>query len=959
MATVTTNSLPEEPRQVDDRVKHPLHSLGRTIRLYVTLQGIATLILYLGLCFWIGLVLDLGAFKALGIDWVQEMPLWLRQTIRALVAIGLVILLAIALRKVLSRFRSRALALVLERRFPEELGDRLITAVELADTNFSKKYNYSGPMIEATIREAVERVGRLPVRGVFDWARLRWLGLRAAILSLGIYLVVGIVYLISGQDGLGGFIVRFNNTASIWFERNVLLRNIYWPRQAYLELVNFPANGDLRVGRDAPPPALRVRATKWIVADDQADEGWRPMRWTDLASRIHGIEIAMPALPAGWGDWTLDHIELQLGRQETMPADTVLALRGMFEKLEELAASPRMARRIRQLKIPETVFVYYRGETIRSEQNLQKQADHEYSGVLSDLKESVRFTARGEDYYTPYKKITLVPPPGLTQLRRDEERPAYLYHWPPTGSEPATLKGQKQLFKDLPISLSGVTSQIDVPAGTNVVLRGETDKEMLMPGGLRLRAREASAPLKADTKQLTANTFEIRFENVTAKLDFDIQLIDTDRVQGARHISIRPIDDSPPDVDVVVEVIRKTNQGYLVTPMARIPMSGKIRDDHGLEKVEFSHLVISLDNQGSALARPIVSAFHFAPVTRGLDVAAPAYLAWLGALSKSVLDEANKPAAFLAVDSFLERKKNEQRPATPAELQQLLQGSPEKKLLRDMAFDPDLDVFDVERLRLGVSDPGQVQPRYRIRLAVSATDNNVETGPGVSQSKEKYTILVVSENELLSEIAKEEEALHVKLEDTVNKLKDARNKLEQVGAELPSLKAEEFSPMARRTEEIIESTIKGWDVSQEVYKDYSKILKELKVNRVHAKIIAKVDQNICEPLKDAINQEFPGSETASREFLKILEGKKNDPASLNAAKQSLDRLIARLIRILDAMGDIMTINKLIDQLVQIERAEQKAHEKFKGLTEKLQSNLLDDVFAPTPKPPDKPPEKKP
>ena len=105
-------------------------------------------------------------------------------------------------------------------------------------------------------------------------------------------------------------------------------------------------------------------------------------------------------------------------------------------------------------------------------------SDNEYSGVLSDLKESVRFTANGEDYYTPYKTITLVPPPGLIELTCDEERPAYLYHRRPAGSSPADLKGKKEVFKDLPVSLASTVSSIDVAAGTNVVLRGKTDKQL-------------------------------------------------------------------------------------------------------------------------------------------------------------------------------------------------------------------------------------------------------------------------------------------------------------------------------------------------------------------------------------------------------------------------------------------------------------------------------------------------
>src|SRR5207248_6534758 len=97
---------------------------------------------------------------------------------------------------------------------------------------------------------------------------------------------------------------------------------------------------------------------------------------------------------------------------------------------------------------------------------------------------------------------------------------------------------------------------------------------------------------------------------------------------------------------------------------------------------------------------------------------------------------------------------------------------------------------------------------YRMRLWVIATDSNIENGPGIGQSKERFHFLIISENELLTEIAKEEEGLHVKLEDTINRLKDGRAKLDQVARELPELKPDEFSPMARRAEEVMETLLK-------------------------------------------------------------------------------------------------------------------------------------------------------
>ena len=97
-------------------------------------------------------------FKVFKVDWVQVLPFAFRATVFALLVLGLVLVVA---RKVFFRlfreFRDGPLALVLERRFPNELGDRLITAVELADPRKSEQYGYSQQMaIQALQNEATK-----------------------------------------------------------------------------------------------------------------------------------------------------------------------------------------------------------------------------------------------------------------------------------------------------------------------------------------------------------------------------------------------------------------------------------------------------------------------------------------------------------------------------------------------------------------------------------------------------------------------------------------------------------------------------------------------------------------------------------------------------------------------------------------------------------------------------------
>jgi hypothetical protein len=994
---VTTSSQQPGPGDARQRVQHPLQRLSGYIRSYVVAEGLAVLLIYVALWFWIGLLLDFGVFKAFSLDWVQELSYGFRVFLLVALLAGLIGMVA---RKVVLRllreFRSDALALVLERRFPKELGDRLITAVEMADLSRAERYGYSSTMVEQTIRDAAEAVDKLPVRDVFNWSRLRRAGLWVAALTLVVYLLVGGSYLAFAQTGVEDFTVRFNNVASIWFERNILLRDTIWPRRSHLELLNFPESGDLRIGRDAPAPAVRVRALKWVIADKNAPEGWRAMKWTDLNADLYGKELPAVTLPAGWQDWTIDRIELELAKpetQNTMAVEPRLKWQDIFVQLENRGSSPRLARRFRMLELPKIVTVYYRGETVRSEQSLKPQADNEYSGILSDLRETVRFTANGEDYYTPYKQITVVPPPGLAELTRDEEQPAYLYHRAPLGGGQAKLQHQRQIFRNLPMSLSGAASRIDVPLGTNVVLRGRVDKQLRAEGGVRLVAREGSAPITSPVQLKGDNVFEVRFDNVTALLDFQIELTDTDNVSGKRHVLIKPLEDTPPELDVLVEVIRKTNQGYLVTPKARIPFSGKVRDDHGLDRLEYYFTYISLDAQGLALARPIVSVFQFTPPSRALDLLSPGYLAFVGSQVKAATDDVNRVPDKVELATFAKRYKEMGTWDVPLDrftrrLTMTPLTSPPRDgkwneetefpantLIRDHPLDPEEEGFDVKRLGLLVTDEKQIQPRYRMRLWMVATDNNVETGPSASESKEKFTVLIVSENELLVEIGKEEETLHLKLEEAVTNLRNGRTKLEQIEKEqLPtSKKPAELTPMAVRTEEILEALGKCRDVCNEVLVDYRRILKELQVNDVHPKIIEKVEQKIIEPLDGALNQEFVRTDAALNEFRTALDDLRKTldeqkianltPAQIEqldkqvkAAKQQLDLLLERLQGVLDNMGDITTLNELIKQLLYIEEQERKTEKKLGTRKVELQEKIFNQALEGTDStPPDKKP----
>jgi hypothetical protein len=516
------------------------------------------------------------------------------------------------------------------------------------------------------------------------------------------------------------------------------------------------------------------------------------------------------------------------------------------------------------------------------------------------------------------------------------------------------------------VPLGGNVSRIDVPAGTRLVLKAKTDKPLELPGGIRLKGplmnelealpdavRTKEMARLVSLRQTDAQGFVVEFPSVTRPIDLLLEFTDTDGVLGQRQVVIRPTEDMAPEADVQVEVVRKTSRGYLITPLCRIPVSGKIRDDHGLERVEYAYRYSLTQGPASSIASAGLSALQYPLGGPVPNLLSSAYLAFVVKFSQSQTPE--KTAGKQPVVSFVRRLRETSEDVGMGEILQRLETKPQRPLLKDHVLDPNEDVFDVSQLSLKLSDDRQVQPHYGLGLWLTVTDNNIETGPGTGESKERFFFLVVSEDELLVEIAKEEESLHLKLEDTVNRLKESRSKLDQVVQELPRLKADEFSPMARRAEEVAESVTRGSDLTREVHTDYRRILRELEANQVQRGIINRVRNNICDPLEAVLGREYPAADDRLREFQRTLEERKADQNLANAARKSLDELIDRLSRVLDAMGDVTTINKLIAALVEIERGEQRESKRLQELRDSIQERILEGALEGPAKPEDKKP----
>ncbi len=183
---------------------------------------------------------------------------------------------------------------------------------------------------------------------------------------------------------------------------------------------------------------------------------------------------------------------------------------------------------------------------------------------------------------------------------------------------------------------------------------------------------------------------------------------------------------------------------------------------------------------------------------------------------------------------------------------------------------------------LKMTDPSRPQPRYRMQLWLEAVDTDLDSEKGkdgkpqphLKISEEKFTFFVVSENELLTEIAKEEEKQYGDLDTTYQRLLETQAKLGQSYLDLSSsaLKVEELGPMSARTDQVNEVLEKGQNATREVYNAYARILREMKTNQVSQKFIDQVEKNIVDPLKN-VDRTFDDTRDAVAGFRTALDSK--------------------------------------------------------------------------------------
>ncbi|MSQ93443.1 MAG: hypothetical protein EXR98_02680 [Gemmataceae bacterium] len=1137
MATVIqTKKFNHEESQ--RRVRHPLETLRKYIRAYVILEGLALTLLAGAVLFWLGLAFDFGLYKVdfdllgiHGIDWILELnevdatgmaSLACRLT---MIAVVVVCLAYLGFTKVVLRwlrdFNDDALALVLERRFHKELGDRLITAVELADPKLAVKYGYSQAMVEKTILEAINTLDKLPVASVFNWSRLYKLWSLVVVSTVGIWLgtmtvVCSTSYALAGEDGKWTdpyrFCWKFYHTASIWTERNVLMMNIYWPKRSHLEIERFqPSHGDkndMRVARDDVRPDLQVRAIQWAIADRSALNGWRPLKWKDLAehklidaallARVNipvdfpdwlidtdelepnlvaalwetdqaakksgeiRAHLAKPAMQAkieqrgaqadldkwlDWTTWTVDKIAAQLedtkAREPLRGIEVYPTLETIFKELNVLAESPSMERTLRKLVVPASVEMNFRGEESGRKESIEKRDGNKYPVSLADLKESLKFKfrARGEDFYTPPKTISLVPAPSPSGITIDKEEPAYIYHRL-YGPDQMDLKGKKHLTTAFPLSTTGDTNTVEVHFGGKLVIHVAIDRKLRAERAVFTRDPAALADgfvgFRGEVKgEADQKGFSLTLDNVTRKHDFTVEFIDEDNIRGKRRFKVLSTLDTEPQVgnlSIYSVLLRKPRfkqpsasdkdrdpreqaeltGAYLITPIAKLPFECSVKDDYGLVKVGYQYRYRFVDFEliaaGGAKKLPnlqievsthrrranlAMTNFHQFWPGNPASWFAP-YHVWVtsDALYEDLRLSQGFTEGYSPAHQF-QKFVDEGRYGDMHRLDDVQKNLNARRSPRIWEFDFKDDIvpepqpggFDVRDvvLELRSVDPDKIgQMHFHLQIAVQATDNNVETGAVYFEKGKRLqgntrknpngyvNFLVITENELLAQIALEEGALLEKLEAAKEKVDAGLTSLLEQQSKTRDEKPDIDSIFLRMTEIRTALQTSGNNL-RDVQHAYRNIIREMEVNRVRKERMEKIQYQIIDRLDNIVQQSpidlantgsFPRAEDAFQKAYDLVERDagaqrlsdvEGHRLNMTDAHRQMTRLSDEIKKLLDYLDEGKLEAQAIAMLVTVERMQREKRDWFYQRKLDIERKIIEELLKDDKK---QPPEEK-
>lgn len=917
-----------------------LARLRAKIRRYVFLEGTAWVIVALGAVFWFTLAINWAYFKVSNL----ELPVWFRVLIDvAAIAFLAGCLMLYLIGRLLKSMRTKALALVLERRFPE-LDDRLITAVEAAESRGPGETAFTQTLRNRTIAEVSEATRRLEVSDVFAKKPLRNAMLIAVVFVASI---VGFGML--NQQAMGYWYKAFFGLQEEYWDRDTLLvPHVVSPadeRAKPFRLVDgeyvykHPRGEDFTLAVVVPTKE-ESEGKSWVIpgevewdyelendrggaAVSMSKTGERTFRQTvpnlidGMTFQIRGndyinrrpfrVVIVDPpninrlVLDNNYPDYTglnpefiipgktPSNIKLVDGSQVSEPMETSISMLAAANKplvgVKIEGQNFRLTvKREREDAEGESLPAFAKFELLARDGvpilELPLAKDFANS-VLAPIDASVEEMMEADQN-------------GDGKLSDGEVIGPLREHFPEADKNEDGILDEEELHGfysrlfQLPVKLATDASFKLAPPG--LPLSGGSSQNALLQPFMQVAetANWLSSPL--NEIPLPSNTV------------LRIFLEDTDDVLSTEpsQLTINGIVDRPPELDVATFGI-----GEYITPKAQIPIRGKITDDYGVAKARFDYQLKT--EAGQLLTGPdwIAKEFENPPET--------------------------EPKEYVL--------RYDQGTADPED-------------------DEEFEVFDVTKILFqDASGPRGIKVGDVLELTIYTEDADDINGPHIIRQKPKpeYTFKVVSEDELLDILYQKELGLMSRFQQIITEVEGVRDDLVKAQSEMAELnKLREMNPnvedeavfksITATSQRSIQQAGKNQNETRAVADSFREILEELGNNGIASRnMVESLRRLIIQPMDRITQNDFSNVKGSLESFRAVHAQNQNADEAIGTALGDVNNMLVGLNQVLKELEDLLGWQRLQRNLKEvIEGTEEAKRQADKEAIEQLNKlKLLD------------------
>lgn len=554
--------------------------------------------------------------------------------------------------------------------------------------------------------------------------------------------------------------------------------------------------------------------------------------------------------------------------------------------------------------VPERVRV----DVIRSDGSVSRtyvsaSSERTFRFVLTRLQEEIRLELLAGDYRPPFPfAVTPVSLPSLDKIELECDYPEYT--------------GWNQL-RERQLTLTG--SDVTLPVGTKFRIQAQSSKPL------------QSARVVSDWFELTGDREKIRLqprEGVQLEAAFEGGIVSEDgtRISAEFEVVTGQKSGQSGDTGRAGEKGETANPAFAGAAGALpVPSNSPLRFFlHDMDDV-MSVNPETLRVTGVEDKPPVVIT-----QLKGIDNAITR-LAVIPVTGRVEDDYGLESAGFqfLVDDETNWRPRPFRRPVASGSTEYLLQRSE----------DVNAEIFDVRLLEL---TEGQT-----LTLAVTATDGNIMSGPGVTRG-DPMVFRIVSNEELLTLLYTTEITLRSRYEEVLTQLEEIRTDLqfhEAVAARLDAgtaaTLAEDRAGVTTCANRSINSLRRQMNELASITEGFAGIVEQMENNAISPQQLSEgMKTNILQPLRRILDGQLPATERAMGQFRVTASTQKPVSESLRSAERELTASITELKRILESVREMAEMHELVKDLKSIYESTLKITDEMREVQkQKLRDRL--------------------